>query len=84
MTHLSYGSDEVLRAMEPALTRALERAGIPHTLTVGEHMWHCYPALSVCPEVRVTATKWPAGWRRNLKRGNPLFVSCALGAYRCT
>lgn len=48
--HLVFGSDEVLLAVAPSLVRACEEAGVEHTLTIGEGMWHCYPTYPLCPE----------------------------------
>ena len=45
-----YGSDEVLYACADAFTEACQKAGVTHTLTVGEGMCHCYPMVKWFPE----------------------------------
>lgn len=45
-----YGSDEVLYACAEAFIDACDRAGVAHTLTVGEGMCHCYPMVKLFPE----------------------------------
>ena len=51
-THLYYGAKEVLSAKAPAFERALQEAGVPHTVTVRENMCHCYCINPLFPEAQ--------------------------------
>lgn len=43
--HFWFGGDELFAASIPNFKAACERAGIPHTMTVGEGLCHAYPFI---------------------------------------
>lgn len=48
--HFWWGSNEVLYAEAPYFIQGCEKAGVPHTVEIGEGMCHCYPMVDFFPE----------------------------------
>ena len=48
--HFWWGSDEVLYAEAPYYIESCKKAGVDHTVVVGEGMCHCYCMLDIFPE----------------------------------